>query len=142
MGLSDLQAGTGTAGFGLTVSGGDIGIAVLEAPTPATGTDTRYWLAVNGSNLAATLSLGGFLTAAVSNVTIEINQAGGTSSASGAAAPLDWTADLDLNGDGVFGGPGDTVEPRREPADARIDADHLHRRPPPVQRGLDPAQHR
>ena len=59
VGLSDLQAGTGTAGFGLTVSGGDIGIAVLEAPTPATGTDTRYWLAVNGSNLAATLSLGG-----------------------------------------------------------------------------------
>ena len=111
VGLSDLQAGTGTAGFGLTVSGGDIGIAVLEAPMPATGTDTRYWLAVDGSNLAATLSLGGFLTAAVSNVTIEINQAGGTSSASGAAAPLDWTADLDLNGDGVFGGPGDTVNP-------------------------------
>ncbi len=64
--LSNFQASVVAGGFGISVSGGDVGIAVLDAPMPATGTDdTRYWLAVVGSGLAGTLSLGGVVSASV-----------------------------------------------------------------------------
>ena len=88
--LSNLQASAGAGGFGVSITGGDIGIAVLEAPTPASGTDNRYWIAVTGSSLAGSLSLGGSITATVSGLMVSIDTAGGTSSVGGAAAALDW----------------------------------------------------
>ncbi len=107
VGLSDLQSSAGAGAFGVSVTSGDLGIAVLEAP----GTDSRYWLAVVGSNLAASLNLSSLVTATVSSITIQINQAGGMDASSHPAVPLDWTKSLDLNGDGVYGGYGDTVDP-------------------------------
>ncbi len=96
LGLSNLAASAGAGGFGVSVSGGDLGLAYIEAPKPATGTDTRYWIAVTGANLAASLSLGANISAMISSISAQINQAGGTytSGASGAAAvpavPLNW----------------------------------------------------
>ena len=85
----------------MSVSSGDLGIAVLESPDGLSN-----WVAVDGTNLAATVDLGSNITATVSSVTVQINQAGGASS-----SQLDWAAGLDLDGDGVFGGFGDTVDP-------------------------------
>ena len=58
LGLSNIQVAAGGGGFGIGINGGDLGIAVLEAAAPATGTDNRYWLAVVGSGLAGSLNLG------------------------------------------------------------------------------------
>ena len=77
VGLSNIQASVVAGGFGLTVTGGDLGLAIITAPTPATGTDSRYWIAVNGSGLAASLTLGG-VTASVQSLDLQVNQAGGT----------------------------------------------------------------
>ena len=97
MALSNLQASAGAGGFGVSITGGDLGIAVLEAPTPATGTDDRYWIAVTGSGLAGSLSLGGSITATVSGLAVSIDTAGGTSSVSGAAAAIDWKSTFTPN---------------------------------------------
>ena len=105
----------GATGFGLEITGGELGIAAIEAPTPQSGTDSRYWIAVDGMNLAATLAIGSSITATVSSLSIQLNQAGGTSSASGAATPLDWADDLDLAGNGTYGSlvnPGRTCQRR------------------------------
>ncbi len=115
--FSNLAASAGLGGFGVAVTAGDLGIAYVTAPVPSSGTDTRYWLAVDGTNLAATLKLGNNISATVNSITAQINQAGGSYTPAGTSAtavpavPLDWTTDLDLNGDGVYGGPGDLVDP-------------------------------
>ena len=71
----------------MAVTGGTLGLAVLQA----TGTnDTRYWIGVTGSGLAANLSLTSSITAAVANLSIAINQAGGKDSGGNAATALDW----------------------------------------------------
>ena len=101
--LSNLNIAVGATGFGLEITGGELGIAAIEAPTPQSGTDSRYWIAVDGMNLAASLAIGSSITATVSSLSIQLNQAGGTSSASGAATPLDWADDLDLAGNGTYG---------------------------------------
>ena len=85
--LNNLQAGAGAGGFGVAVTGGTLGLAVLQA----TGTnDSRYWIGVTGSGLAANLSLTSSITAAVANLSIAINQAGGKDSGGNAATALDW----------------------------------------------------
>ncbi len=114
--LSNLQAGTAAGGFGVAVTGGTIGLAVLEAPTPVAmgATDGRTWTAVVATGLSANLSLTTNITAAVAGMTVAINQASGKYTAGGVstlAAPLNWTTALDLNGDGQFGTAADQVDP-------------------------------
>ena len=90
VGLSGLTASAGAGVFGVAVSGGNLGIAVLEAPKPPTGTDSRYWVAVTASDLSGSLNLAGDVTASVQDVTVSINQAGGTDAQGNLATPLDW----------------------------------------------------
>ena len=59
------------------------------------------------------LSLPDF-TAAVTNLSLQINQAGGSfvqGTTTTAATPLNWAADLDLTGSGTFGGDANEVNP-------------------------------
>ena len=74
--LSSLTLSVGISGVGLTLTGGSIGVAVLGAPVPATGTDTRSWTAVSADSLAVALDLPG-ITATVSNVALRIGRASG-----------------------------------------------------------------
>ena len=89
--LSNLQASAGAGGFGVSINGGNLGIAVLEAPRPQSGTDSRYWLAVIGNALAGSLSLGSAVSASASAVAIAINTAGGQDTTGHAATALDWS---------------------------------------------------
>ncbi len=109
IGLSGIQLAAGASGFGISLTSGDLAIALLEPPVAATGTDSRYWLALAASNLAGTLSLGPDVSASVSGGTVTINQAGGADPNSTRAAPIDWTSSLDLNGDGQYGTPADQL---------------------------------
>src|SRR5262249_39183221 len=69
-----------SGGFGLSITGGSLGLALLEAPT-----GPQYWVAVVGSGLSGSLRFGPQVSAAVSNLSIVVNQAGGGASA------LDWS---------------------------------------------------
>ncbi len=88
--VPNLSITAGTSGFGLAVTGGDVGIAVIEAT--ASG-DSRYWIAATGLNLAASLSLTSNVTAAVSSISLMLNQDGGKDSMgnNNNNTPLDWT---------------------------------------------------
>ena len=104
--FSGLDLSIGTGGFGLSITGGDIGIAAVTAPTPASGSDSRYWLAVDATGITATLSMGSGFTATVSKLAVQINQAGGSyvnGATTTAATPLDWTKDLDPKENGTYG---------------------------------------
>ena len=95
--LSNLTLSVGISGVGLTLTGGSVGIAVLSAPVPTTGTDTRSWTAVSANNVGVALDLPG-ITATVSNVALRIGRASGLRD-SVAAAPVNWVgADLTTNG--------------------------------------------
>ncbi len=115
--LSDFTFSLGASGFGLTISSGTSGaiaVAAIHAPTPAQGSDNRYWVAVAADDLTATLSFGSSFTATVSSLSLEINQAGGSfveGTTTTPATPLDWTQDLDLTGSGTFGGMSNEVNP-------------------------------
>ena len=125
--LNNLQAGAGAGGFGVAVTGGTLGLAVLQA----TGTnDSRYWIGVTGSGLAANLSLTSSVTASVANLSIAINQAGGKDSGGNAASALDWAT--------AFPTP---VDPGAQPADPGLAADRLHRRATRPERHADEPQH-
>ncbi len=112
--LSNLQASAGSGGFGISLSGGDLGLAVLEAPKPQNGTDSRSWVAVTGSGLNGSLSLGSSLSAAASGVAVAINSASGSASNGGVASALDWTKDVSLDGGMTFAAtidPGANISP-------------------------------
>ncbi len=109
VGITGLTASVGSGSFGISVSGGSLGVALLEPSAPSTGTDSRYWLSVVGTALAGSLTLGAGVTASVSGGSVAINQAGGVDASNNAATALDWTKSLDLNGDGVYGGSADQV---------------------------------
>ncbi len=129
--LTNLHLSVGTSGFGLTINGGDIGVVAVRAPAPATGTDSRYWVAVDATGLSVSLALGTSFTASVSNIAVQINQAGGSyvnGATTLAAAPLDWTNDLDLTDSGTFGGPANEPNPGASHAECRPD-NCLHGRP-------------
>src|SRR5712664_657172 len=50
--LSSGSLQVGTAGFGASVTGGQVALALITPATPtAPITDSRYWLAVQGTNL-------------------------------------------------------------------------------------------
>ena len=89
--LSNLQASAGGGGFGMSLSGGDLGLAVVQAPKPQSGTDSRTWVAVTGSGLSGSLSLGTALSASVSGVARRDQLRQRLDSGSDAASPLDWT---------------------------------------------------
>ncbi|HVM56368.1 MAG TPA: hypothetical protein VMT74_02815, partial [Gaiellaceae bacterium] len=74
-----LQAGV--PGFGLTVTDGTLLVAAIA---PAASSDARRWIAVQGSNLAATLTIPG-ITATVTSLDVSFNNA------TGGASPIDWT---------------------------------------------------
>ena len=90
IGLSGVTAATSSGGFGISVGGGSIGLAILEPAVPASGTDSRYWLAVVASGLSGSLSLGG-VSASVQGVSVAINTQGGTDPNNNPAGPLNWT---------------------------------------------------
>ena len=73
----------GAAGFGLQIDEGEVLVAAL-APTLAT--DTRRWVAVQATGLAASLTLP-LVTADLSAVSVELNRASGVG-----AAVIDWAA--------------------------------------------------
>src|SRR6185312_4328679 len=93
-GLSSLNLTVGTAAFGVTINSGSVAIAAI---TPTDASDTRRWLAVRGTELVATLNLGGFVTATLQHVEVRVNRF------SGGATALNWLTSLDLNNDGTFG---------------------------------------
>ena len=78
--LTDVDFAIGSAGAGLTVTDGDITVAALRAP----GADTRRWIAVSATNLAAGLTVPG-VELTVGDASIEVNRG------LGGAAPLNWT---------------------------------------------------
>ena len=93
-GLSNLNLTVGTSSFGLTINAGSIAIAAI---TPTIATDTRRWLAVKGTELGASLNLGGLVTATLQHVTVSVNNF------SGGATVLNWLTSLNLNGNATFG---------------------------------------
>ena len=110
--LSALNLQVGVGGYGMTLTGGTLGLAAITpSPIPAvngspsTATDNRLWLAVNG-----TITNGHAQPraqhhgASASNVTVQINQASGAYTLNGSstlAMPLDWTKDISLDGGDV-----------------------------------------
>ncbi len=89
LGLGHISALVGAGGFGLNVTAGNLGIAVVEPPAPASGTDSRYWIGVDANSLQANLALGG-VTASVQSLNLDLNQAGGVDPNNVAAIALDW----------------------------------------------------
>ncbi len=96
----------GTDGMGLTISAGTLKIAALSAKTPtAPATDTRSWLAIDASGLAASIALPGDISAAVANVVVQVNRASGALDADGnpstpnvAATTINWTTAIKKGG--------------------------------------------
>jgi hypothetical protein len=95
-GLSSLHLAVGTDTFGVSITSGSIAIASAR---PTDTADTRRWVAVVGHELGASLHLGSFVTATLQHVELKVNSVSG----SGTPTVLDWTSDLDLNGDSTFG---------------------------------------
>ena len=98
--LGNLNMQVGYGGYGLTFTGGDLGLAVItpnSANVPQGATDNRHWLALDGSIQSVTLDLGPNIasTLPVTNVSVAINQATGAYTSSGGtttpATALDWT---------------------------------------------------
>src|SRR6185295_13781542 len=95
-GLSSLHLTVGTGTFGISITSGSVAIASAR---PTDTADTRRWVAVVGHELGASLNLGTFVTATLQHVELKVNSVSG----SGTPTVLDWTSDLDLNGDSTFG---------------------------------------
>ncbi len=119
VGLSGIQASAGASGIGLAITGGDLGIAFVEPPSPASGTDSRYWIGVDASGLAASLTLGG-VTASASSLSIQVNRAGGKDPIGNAAVALNWMTDVTQGGNPIAVDPGPDTR-----AAGRLAADQL-----------------
>ncbi len=87
----------------MSLTGGYFGIAVLEAPG-----STQYWIAVDGTQLAATLGLGGLVTATVNNIAVQINQGEDSTEGNTPPAALDWASNISTDGGTTNGA---TVDP-------------------------------
>ena len=105
--LSNLQLSVGAGSFGLAITGGNLGIAAITAPNPSSGaTDDRTWIAVDASGISGSLTLGTAVSASVSNLAIQINEASGqytNGQTTTPAAALDWTNDLETPGTTTYG---------------------------------------
>ena len=102
-GATLITVGLNTLVAGSTTGGAAIGIAAIEPPTPSSGTDSRYWIAVYATGLSAGFALGSSVAAAVGGVTVQVNQAGGQAADGTAASPIDWATAVGLNGDSHYG---------------------------------------
>ena len=122
-GLTNLMLTIGAAsGPHVTASGGTLALAAIEAPAPTAGaTDTRSWLAIEGTLTGATFVSGiADLGLTVTNLAIQINEASGAytnGSTQIPAQPLNWTTALDLNVDNKFGTAADQLSPAGVPLD-------------------------
>src|SRR5262249_61361632 len=63
--LTQLSLKVGTDSFGISITSGEVRAATLA---PAASTDTRRWLAVQASNVGASLSVGSLLSATLTDV--------------------------------------------------------------------------
>ena len=106
VGLSNFQASAASGGFGVSITGGNFGIAVIIPPSTYSD-PTQYWTAVDGADIGATVNLSTLVTATVSNITVQIDQEGDTNS-SNTAPPLDWAADISTDGGTTYGA---TIDP-------------------------------
>ena len=102
IGLSNLTLSVGVPGIGLTVSGGNLGIATINE----VGGQARVWTAVSANAINVTLTLPG-ITASVNNVTLAVGSG---------PADLDWTKAIDLDAADGFEAagavdPGETLAP-------------------------------
>ena len=110
VGLSNIVASAGTGGFGLSISGGDLGLAIIEPPAPAMGTDSRYWIAVDATGIGASLNLGG-ISASVMSLGVQANQFGGTDASGNPTSELNWMSDITVNGTTYTVDPGANISP-------------------------------
>ena len=82
----------GAGGVGFQVGSGGLAIAMLK---PTATSDTRSWIGLSAS-------LGDASFTGVPGVTLTVNSLNVVYN-TGTPGPLDWTAALDLNGDGTYG---------------------------------------
>ena len=97
----------------MTVAGGNLGLAVIEAPRPTSGIDSRYWLAVIANSLSGTLTLGGSVSASVTRADRRDQRGRGTNGTN-AARPVNWKAAVSTDGGGKLGAiidPGADITP-------------------------------
>ena len=113
IGLSQLDVSIGGSG-GLSVTSGQLGVAILSAPVAAG--DTRSWTAVTGRDIGVTLDVPG-ITATVVQGAVVVNRAAGAKNAT-AASEVNWVkSDLTTNGlvdldpNGAYTGGSDPIDP-------------------------------
>src|SRR5262249_1304488 len=95
--LTSLQLKVGTDSFGISITSGEVRVATLAPSSPPY---TRRWLAVQASNVGASLSVGSLLSATLTDVAVQVNQASATAPAT--ATALDWTSAIDTDETGTF----------------------------------------
>ena len=84
--LDELDVTIGASGTGLSVTSGQLGVAILSAPVAAG--DTRSWTAVTGKDIGVTLDVPG-ISASVVQGSVLLNQASGLKNAVAPVA-VDW----------------------------------------------------
>ena len=100
-----------TPDYTFEISDGALAVAVLVAPTPTApgASDSRVWVAVETTGLAASLSLDSFASASATGVSILVNAKFGTYDAGDGspatpASALNWKTAIDLQtGSSPFG---------------------------------------
>ena len=93
IGLTGLELSVGVGDFGLKITQGSVYVASLA---PSAAGDSRRWMGVEATGLAATLNAGDLLSAGIANLELSINQA------SGGASALNWTTAVDSDGAAPF----------------------------------------
>ena len=96
------------AGVNVSFSNASLALASLKAGTPATGSDTRQWLALKGTIGLATINgLPTELDLEVKSLTVEINRASGlhktAANVETQAVALNWLTQLNLDKDATAG---------------------------------------
>ena len=86
--------------FGLSITGGSISlVSLLPSAADVIAGDARKWSAISVSGLSGSLTLGGVISASVSNLEVRVNSASGVKTAGNVqAAPLNWTTDVTAAG--------------------------------------------
>ena len=129
--LSNVQVTVGDpAGVNFVSTGGSLALASLHAPAATLpATDNRVWLTATGSLSGVSFNGVTGLTLTLTDLGLALNTATGAhddgAGHSTPASALDWTAALDLNGNGTFGEPGvapvgDQLAPGGTPLDLTI----------------------
>ena len=109
LGLSNAALTIGDpAGVNVLFSNASLALASLKAGTPATGSDTRQWLALKGTIGLATINgLPTELDLEVKSLTVEINRASGlhktAANVETQAVALNWLTQLNLDKDATAG---------------------------------------